>query len=127
MPRIKVLLAVEAIFDGDYYEPGELSEVTWGWISGTLEDRDDLKSAELTASLTMDAASMVRVTFQGEAATDTQHWAPLEATPPELSPEERQFLSFALDQAAEEMTLRDGFTEDDQTALEKFRGWVGER
>lgn len=51
----------------------------------------------------------------------------LKATPPELSPEERQFLSFALDQAAEEITLRDGFTEDDQTALEKFRGWVGER
>lgn len=44
--------------------------------------------------------------------------------PPALSTEERQFLAFALDQAGEEMSLRDGFTDADQAALEKFRGWV---
>lgn len=46
--------------------------------------------------------------------TDLREQIPLSAT-------ERQFLTFALDQAAEEMSLRDGFTADDEAALEKLR------
>ncbi|MFE9372285.1 hypothetical protein ACFYM2_21295 [Streptomyces sp. NPDC006711] len=42
-------------------------------------------------------------------------WAPL------LTDNERQFLTFALDQAAEEMSLADGFTDEDEAALAKFR------
>jgi hypothetical protein len=49
----------------------------------------------------------------------------LQATPPDvavtLTDAERQFLSFALDQAAEEMFHRDGFTAEDWAALEKLR------
>jgi hypothetical protein len=44
-----------------------------------------------------------------------------------LSATERQFLTFALDQAAEEMSLRDGFTADDQAALEKLRRLANEQ
>ncbi|MFE2712285.1 hypothetical protein ACFXKI_09910 [Streptomyces mirabilis] len=43
-----------------------------------------------------------------------------------LSATERQFLTFALDQAAEEMSLRDGFTADDEAALEKLRRLTNE-
>lgn len=39
----------------------------------------------------------------------------------QLTDAERQFISFALDQAFEEMVQRDGFTEEDWAALEKFR------
>ncbi|MFF4751807.1 hypothetical protein [Streptomyces sp. NPDC001270] len=38
-----------------------------------------------------------------------------------LTAADRQFLTFALDQAAEEMSYRDGFTDDDQAALDKLR------
>ncbi|MFI8300025.1 hypothetical protein ACIGCZ_29275 [Streptomyces nigra] len=38
-----------------------------------------------------------------------------------LTPADRQFLTFALDQAAEEMSLRDGFTDADEAALTKLR------
>jgi hypothetical protein len=48
----------------------------------------------------------------------------LAESPPRLSNDECQFLAFALDQAAEEMSLRDGFTDADRAALDKFRGWV---
>jgi hypothetical protein len=43
-----------------------------------------------------------------------------------LSDTERQFLTFALDQAAEEMSLGDGFTDEDRAALEKLRRMAGE-
>jgi len=43
-----------------------------------------------------------------------------------LSDTERQFLTFALDQAAEEMSLGDGFTAEDQAALEKLRRMADE-
>jgi hypothetical protein len=43
-----------------------------------------------------------------------------------LSDTERQFLTFALDQAAEEMSLGDGFTDEDRAALEKLRRVAGE-
>jgi hypothetical protein len=43
-----------------------------------------------------------------------------------LTDAERQFLTFALDEAAEEMFLRDGFTDEDQAALEKLRGLAAE-
>jgi hypothetical protein len=39
----------------------------------------------------------------------------------DLTDAERQFLTFALDQAAEEMFLRDGFTDEDHAALEMLR------
>lgn len=39
----------------------------------------------------------------------------------QLTDAERRFLSFALDQAFEEMVQRDGFTDEDWAALEKFR------
>lgn len=42
-----------------------------------------------------------------------------------LTDAERQFLSFALDQAAEEMFHRDGFTDEDWAALAKFRRLFG--
>ena len=38
-----------------------------------------------------------------------------------LTAVERQFLTFALDQAADEMALGDGFTAEDEAALEKLR------
>ncbi|CAM5591120.1 hypothetical protein [Streptomyces purpurascens] len=38
-----------------------------------------------------------------------------------LTAADRKFLSFALDQAAEEMSLGDGFTDEDSAALEKLR------
>lgn len=38
-----------------------------------------------------------------------------------LTDAERQFLTFALDQAADEMSLGDGFTDEDDAALETFR------
>lgn len=41
--------------------------------------------------------------------------------PGPLTPAERQFLTFALDQAADEMSLGDGFTQEDEAALLKFR------
>lgn len=43
------------------------------------------------------------------------------AVPEPLSDAERQFLTFALDQAAEEMSLRDGFTDEDEAALASLR------
>ncbi|MFD8650688.1 hypothetical protein [Streptomyces mirabilis] len=42
-----------------------------------------------------------------------------------LTDAERQFLAFALDQAAEEMFHRDGFTDEDWAALRKFRRMIG--
>jgi len=123
MARHKVLIAVEVVFDGDYYEPSELVPVTWGWISGTLTDRDDLQSARVLGSLVIDPESKARITFDGNPEAGADHWAP---QPPALSPQERQFLTFALDQAGEEMSLRDGFTDADTAALEKFRSWAGE-
>jgi hypothetical protein len=47
-------------------------------------------------------------------------------TPVGLTDAERQFLTFALDQAAEEMSLADGFTDEDQAALDKFRRMADE-
>lgn len=70
--------------------------------------------------------------YSHEAAEDIvqkaldEHAHELAEQPPTLTPEERQFLSFALDQAGEEMSLRDGFTDADAAALEKFRGWVAD-
>ncbi|MFE9949328.1 hypothetical protein ACFYRJ_17555 [Streptomyces sp. NPDC005531] len=54
------------------------------------------------------------------------HYCPDEAqqpTPAEvpLTAAERQFLTFALDQAADEMSLGDGFTDEDRAALDRFR------
>jgi len=45
---------------------------------------------------------------------------------PPLTEAERRFLSFALDQAAEEMFLNDGFTDDDEAALESLRRLAAE-
>lgn len=38
-----------------------------------------------------------------------------------LSPSERQFLTFALDEAADQMACRDGFTDEDHAALASLR------
>ncbi|MFE4334052.1 hypothetical protein ACFRQM_32960 [Streptomyces sp. NPDC056831] len=38
-----------------------------------------------------------------------------------LTPAERQFLTFTLDHAADEMASRDGFTDEDEAALTRFR------
>jgi hypothetical protein len=46
--------------------------------------------------------------------------------PAPLTAAERQFLTFALDEAADEMTLRDGFTDEDRAALETFRRMAAE-
>lgn len=39
----------------------------------------------------------------------------------QLTPAERQFLTFALDLAFDEMVSNDGFTDEDHAALEKCR------
>ncbi|MFD3717239.1 hypothetical protein [Streptomyces sp. NPDC058674] len=52
--------------------------------------------------------------------------APTPGPVPAFSVAERQFLTFALDQAAEEMSLRDGFTDEDQAALDRFRRMAAE-
>lgn len=52
--------------------------------------------------------------------------APTPGQAPAFSAAERQFLTFALDQAAEEMSLRDGFTDEDQAALDRFRRMAAE-
>lgn len=44
----------------------------------------------------------------------------------DLTNTERQFLTFALDQAADEMALSDGFTDEDEAALEKLRRLTAE-
>ncbi|MGW1433093.1 hypothetical protein ACWD6K_31295 [Streptomyces sp. NPDC002431] len=44
----------------------------------------------------------------------------------ELNDAERQFLTFALDLAADEMASRDGFTDEDEAALEMFRRMAAE-
>lgn len=44
---------------------------------------------------------------------------------PALTDAERRFLTFALDQAAEEMSLRDGFTAEDEAALAALRKLAG--
>jgi hypothetical protein len=48
-----------------------------------------------------------------------------EPQPEPLTDAERTFFSFALDQAAEEMFHRDGFTDEDWAALAKFRRMIG--
>jgi len=80
MARHKALLAVEVIFDGDYYEQSELVPVTWGWIEGTLTDRDDLKSARMLGSLVIDPESKTRITFDGNPDAKDSHWAPESGT-----------------------------------------------
>lgn len=58
----------------------------------------------------------------GRRATVNRLRAELEqARATTLTADERQFLTFALDQAADEMSLGDGFTDEDEAALEKFR------
>ncbi|MCI3271422.1 hypothetical protein [Streptomyces cylindrosporus] len=44
-----------------------------------------------------------------------------------LTEADRRFLTFALDQAAEEMSLGDGFTDADQSALDKLRRIANEQ
>jgi hypothetical protein len=66
-------------------------------------------------------ADAVPVSGPGGAADETRQdeAQPLPAIT--LTDAERQFLTFALDQAADEMSLADGFTADDEAALEKLR------
>ena len=81
MARHKVLIAVEVIFDGDYYEQSELVPVTWGWISGTLEDRrGDLESARMLGSFVVDPESKARITFDGNPEAGADHRAPESGT-----------------------------------------------
>jgi len=80
MARHKVLLAIEVIFDGDYYEPSELVPVTWGWVSSTLGDRDDLKSSQMLGSLVVDPESKARITFDGNPGAGADYWAPESGT-----------------------------------------------
>ncbi|MFF2405760.1 hypothetical protein [Streptomyces sp. NPDC058092] len=46
--------------------------------------------------------------------------------PADLNSAERQFLTFALDLAADKMACHDGFTEEDEAALETFRRMADE-
>lgn len=81
MARHKVLIAIEVIFDGDYYEQSELVPVTWGWIKSALEDRrGDLESAQMVASLVIDPGSKTLVTFDGNPGAKDSHWAPESGT-----------------------------------------------
>ncbi|MEU0098206.1 hypothetical protein [Streptomyces sp. NPDC006267] len=52
-------------------------------------------------------------------ATDAAPPAPVNRAA--LTDAERQFLTFAMDMAADEMSLADGFTDEDEAALAKFR------
>lgn len=42
MSRKTVRLAVEVVFDGDYYDADEVITVSRMWIDGAFEDRDDV-------------------------------------------------------------------------------------
>jgi hypothetical protein len=99
--RAVFTVTVETKPDGDYYfDHADFVRHVGPWIEGGLDDRDDIR----TVTITEQPADRAAV----------------------LSDTERQFLTFALDQAAEEMSLGDGFTDEDRAALEKLRRMAGE-
>lgn len=65
-----------------------------------------------------EVADAVLAVLAGEAAAGAHR---TEEAQPELTDAERQFLTFALDQGAEELSLSDGFTDESRAALEKLR------
>lgn len=94
---------------GCLVEPGHLEEVVAGL-------RDMARQAAYTAAYHQPAR------FPGDSPA--MRAAALSCVRPErrdLTVAERQFLTFALDLAADRMATEDGFTSEDQAALDRFR------
>jgi hypothetical protein len=95
--RAVFTVTIETRKGGDYYfDHADFVRHVGPWIEGDLDDRDDIRTVTIT-----------------EQPADRA----------ELSGAERQFLTFALDLAADQMASRGNeFGAEDTAALEKLRG-----
>ncbi|MFJ3283308.1 hypothetical protein [Streptomyces halstedii] len=122
---------------GDYIEPQDAREVIARWRQAALANRDlrrattlregaDLIEQALIHSVTPAASERDETWDQAVRAAATELRDVAAGVQPHTTSEaltdaERQFLTFALDRATDEMSLGDGFTDEDEAALEKFR------
>ncbi len=97
--------AIGATFQGWKGGDFTMTEHTWCWLSQEGDASGETISA-LLLELMLQPAAVVSVV---PSRADT------------LTAADRQFLAFALDRAAEEKSLGDGFTDEDHAALDKLR------
>ncbi|MEV5851439.1 hypothetical protein [Streptomyces anulatus] len=97
-------------------------QLRWG-LDDVMYGDDDTTTVLLSGpgrepywvELDPDRTAALRATLAGPAAP------PVPADRPALTDAERQFLTFAMDLAFDEMVSTAGFTDEDHAALEKFR------
>jgi len=92
--------------DGDYYfDHDDLVRNVVPWIEGGLDDRDDIAEVTITEQPAAVSAAVAPPTDRAAVLTES----------------ERKMLAYALDQAQEHIWSRDGFTDEDQAAVDSLR------
>ncbi|MEU3426620.1 hypothetical protein [Streptomyces gardneri] len=92
----------------------------------TVDELDDFEFGTLADAVLAALGKTTTPAVEGDEAHTCPDGEPCPGhDQPALTSAERKFLHFALDEAAEEMSYGDGFTDEDQAALDRLRLLAG--